>query len=134
MFALTLQGGTCTSTSPDVCKTPAPPGSPVPVPYVNVFQCNMVLPNTASQKVLICGAMALTLKSKTSISNGDEAGVNGGVVSSKFIGEGQFTKGSSKVKIEGNQAVVQGAATKHNKGNTVGMNSIAAQSKVQING
>ena len=41
MFALTLQGGTCMSTPPDVCKTPAPPGAPVPIPYVNIFQCNI---------------------------------------------------------------------------------------------
>ena len=47
MFALTLKGGTCMSTPPDVCQTPAPPGSPVPTPYVNIFQCSMVTPNTA---------------------------------------------------------------------------------------
>ncbi len=134
MFALTLQGGMCQSTPPDVCKTPAPPSpSPVPTPYVNIFQCNMALPNTAAQKVTICSAPALTMKSKTSISNGDEPGVAGGVSSSKFIGEGEFTKGSQKVKIEGQAAVSQGATTKHNKGNTVGMNSMSAQTKVQIN-
>ncbi|MCR4666838.1 MAG: DUF4150 domain-containing protein [Desulfovibrio sp.] len=131
MFALTLAGGTCMSTPPDVCKTPAPNGT-VPVPYVNIFQCNMVLPNTASSKVLICGSPALTVKSSTAISNGDEAGVQGGVVSSKFIGKGEFIKGSLKVTLQGKAAVSQGATTKHNNGNTTGMNSMAAQSKVQI--
>lgn len=120
------------STPPDTCKTPAPPAAPVPMPYVNIFQCNMVTPNTASSKVTLCGAKALTIKSKTSISNGDEPGVAGGVSSSKFIGPGEFTKGSSKVKIEGKAAVSMGASTKHNDGNTTGMCSMAAQSKVII--
>ncbi|WP_297669667.1 DUF4150 domain-containing protein [uncultured Desulfovibrio sp.] len=131
MFALTLQGGMCMSTPPDVCKTPAPTGT-VPVPYVNIFQCSMVTPNTACSKVFISGSPALHVKSSTAISNGDEAGTMGGVVSSKFIGKGEFIKGSMKVTLEGKAAVSQGATTKHNNGNTTGMNSMAAQAKVDI--
>ena len=131
MFALTLQGGTCMSTPPDVCKTPSPTGT-TPVPYVNIFQCNMVTPNTACSKVFIAGSPALHVKSQSTISNGDEAGNMGGVVSSKFIGKGEFIKGSVKVTLEGKAAVSQGATTKHNDGNTTGMCSMAAQSKVQI--
>lgn len=131
MFALTLQGGTCMSTPPDVCKTPSPTGT-TPIPYVNIFQCNMVTPNTACSKVFIAGALALHVKSQTAISNGDEAGTAGGVVSSKFIGKGEFIKGSVKVTLEGKAAVSQGATTKHNDGNTTGLCSMAAQSKVQI--
>ena len=131
MFALTLQGGMCTSTPPDVCKTPSPSGT-VPVPYVNIFQCNMVLPNTACSKVFIAGSPALHVKSQTAISNGDEAGNAGGVASSKFIGKGEFVKGSLKVTLEGKAAVSQGAQTKHNNGNSMGMNNMAAQAKVQI--
>ena len=119
------------STPPDVCKTPSPSGT-VPVPYVNIFQCNMVLPNTAASRVFIAGSPALNVKSQTAISNGDEAGTLGGVVSSKFIGKGEFIKGSMKVTIEGKAAVSQGATTKHNDGNTTGMNTMAAQMKVQI--
>ena len=129
MFALTLQGGMCLSTPPDVCKTPSPTGT-VPVPYVNIFQCNMVMPNTACSKVFISGSPALNVKSSTAISNGDEAGTIGGAVSSKFIGKGEFIKGSLKVTLEGKAAVSQGAMTKHNDGNTTGMNSMAAQVKV----
>ena len=131
MFALTLQGGTCMSTPPDVCKTPSPTGT-TPVPYVNVFQCSRVTPNTACSKVFIAGSPALHVKSQSAISNGDEAGNMGGVVSSKFIGKGEFIKGSVKVTLEGKAAVSQGATTKHNDGNTTGMCSMAAQSKVQI--
>lgn len=132
MFALTLQGGTLMSTPPDVCKTPSP-GGPVPIPYVNIAQCNMVTPDTAAQKVFIGGAPALTMKSKTSLSNGDEAGnAGGGVVSGKFIGACEFTKGSGKVTIENQAAVMQGSTTKHNDGNTTGMAAVAGQFKVSI--
>lgn len=132
MFALTLQGGTCMSTPPDVCKTPAPPGPPIPTPYVNIFQCNMVQPDTACSKVFICGSPALNVKSQAPISNGDEAGAIGGMVSSKFIGKGEFIKGSMKVTLQGKAAVSQGALTKHNNGNTTGMCSVGCQSKVQV--
>lgn len=119
------------STPPDVCQTPSP-GGPVPTPYVNIFQCSMITPNTACSKVFIDGAPALHIKSATALSNGDEAGVNGGTASGKFIGKGEFTKGSQKVSLEGKAAVSQGAATKHNQGNTTGMCCMAAQAKVQI--
>ena len=132
MFALTLQGGTCMSSAPDVCKTPSP-GGPVPVPYPNIFMCNMVLPNTACTKVFISGSPALNVKSQTAISNGDEAGnAGGGVVSNKFIGKGEFIKGSAKVTLEGKAAVSHGATMKHNDGNTVGLCSVAAQAKVDV--
>ena len=131
MFALTLSGGTCMSTPPDVCKTPSPTGT-VPVPYVNIFQCSMVTPNTACSKVFIDGSPALNLKSATMLSNGDEPGTAGGVSSGKFIGKGEFTKGSQKVSLEGKAAVSQGASTKHNQGNTTGMCCMAGQMKVQI--
>ncbi len=131
MFALTLSGGTCMSTPPDVCKTPSPTGT-VPVPYVNIFQCSMVTPNTACSKVFIDGSPALNLKSATMLSNGDEPGTAGGVSSGKFIGKGEFTKGSQKVTLEGKAAVSQGASTKHNQGNTTGMCCMAGQMKVQI--
>ncbi|MCR5813218.1 MAG: DUF4150 domain-containing protein [Desulfovibrio sp.] len=131
MFALTRKGGVCTSTVPDVCNTPSPSGT-VPVPYVNVFQCSMVLPSKACSKVFIDGSAALHVKSETTVSNGDEAGVNGGVVSGKFIGKGGFIRGSSKVTLEGKPAVSQGAMTTHNNGNATGLNSMAAQAKVDI--
>ncbi|MDR2788814.1 MAG: DUF4150 domain-containing protein [Candidatus Accumulibacter sp.] len=132
MFALTLKGGTAMSTVPDVCQTPAPPAGPVPIPYVNIFQCNMVDPGSACQKVMIDGALALNEKSKTLISNGDEAGTAGGVSSGKFIGQGEFIMGSQKVKFENKNAVSQGAQTKHNNGNTIGLCSMAGQAKVMV--
>ena len=131
MFALTLKGGLCMNTPPDVCPTPTP-GGPVPTPYVNIFQCSMVTPDTACSKVFIDGAPALHVKSATMLSNGDEPGVNGGTASGKFIGKGEFTQGSQKVSLEGKAAVSQGASTKHNQGNTTGMCCTAGQAKVQF--
>ena len=131
MFALTLKGGLCMSTPPDVCQTPTP-GGPVPTPYVNIFQCSMVTPDTACSKVFIDGAPALHVKSATMLSNGDAPGVNGGTASGKFIGKGEFTQGSQKVSLEGKAAVSQGASTKHNQGNTTGMCCTAGQAKVQF--
>ncbi len=131
MFALTLKDGLCMSTPPDVCQTPTP-GGPVPTPYVNIFQCSMVTPDTACSKVFIYGAPALHVKSATMLSNGDEPGVNGGTASGKFIGKGEFTQGSQKVSLEGKAAVSQGASTKHNQGNTTGMCCTAGQAKVQF--
>jgi uncharacterized Zn-binding protein involved in type VI secretion len=92
----------------------------------------MVDPSTACSKVFIAGAPALNVKSQTFLSNGDEAGVAGGVVSGKFIGPGEFISGSQKVQLEGKAAVSQGAQTKHNDGNTMGMCSLAGQSKVMV--
>ena len=35
MFAVTKQSGQCFG-FPDVCKTPAPPAAPIPIPYPNI--------------------------------------------------------------------------------------------------
>ena len=131
MYALTLQGGTCMSSVPDVCKTPSPAG-PVPVPYVNTFMCAAVLPGTACSKVTIAGAPALTVQSKTAMSSGDEPGTAGGVVSASFIGEGAFISGSAKVRLQGKAAVSVGALTSHNANNTTGMSVAPGQTKVMV--
>lgn len=107
-------GGTCFA-FPDVCKTPAPPGSPVPVPYPNVGQ---VLQSTGtSTKVKICQKPAVTKKSKMNMSQGDEAGVVGGVVSNRNMDKVQYRKGSGKVKIQGQEAEFLSAMTGQNGSN-----------------
>lgn len=116
---------------PDVCKTPTPAG-PVPMPYPNMAQNAMFLPNTTAKKVKIVGASSVLVGSKTAISNGDEPGVLGGVSSSSFIGAMECTKGSNKVRIEGKAAVRMGDSTKHNKGNTMGLMAVPSQPIVLI--
>ena len=129
MFLLTNCGGSLTMLAPDVCKVPSP-GGPVPTPLPNMASCTLVSPDTACNKVLISGNMALTLSSKTTISNGDEAGTLLGVVSNKIMGEVAFNKGSDKVRVEGKAAVRMGDPTTHNAKNTTGMAAAPTQSSV----
>lgn len=129
MFAVTKQAGQCFA-MPDVCKTPAPPAPPVPIPYPNIAM--PMMGNPATTKVLIAGMPALTKSSKITISSGDEAGVAGGVVSGKIMGPAEFIMGSMKVKLEGNPAVRLGDPTKQNDGNAVGAVLAPSQAKVMI--
>jgi len=99
---------------PDVCKTPTPAG-PVPSPYPNIARLQMANPGTLAMTVSICGFPAATQKTVIPISNGDEAGVAGGVVSSSNMGSCKFTLSSMTVKIEGAGAVYHGGVTVHNK-------------------
>jgi hypothetical protein len=113
--ASTKQAGQCVVPGPaDVCKTPSPAG-PVPLPYPNIAMCMQA--NGESSKVKISGAWALTVSSKIPMSTGDEPGVAGGVISSRFKGEVQYKKGSSKVKIQGKAGVHVTALTGHNGSN-----------------
>ena len=128
MFVATIQAGQATC-MPDVCNTPAPPGPPVPIPYPNTAMTTLATPTTV--KVLVSGCPALTKSSKISVSMGDNAGVNGGVVSGSMMGECQFMTASFKVKFEGKPVVRQMDSAKSNKGNTFG--SLLAPSQVKIN-
>ena len=85
-------------------------------------------------KVLISGMPALTKASKIPLSNGNQAGVAGGVVSGKIMGQAEFVSGSLKVKLEGNPAIKLGDPTKQNDGNTVGAVLVPSQAVVMIMG
>lgn len=130
MFAATIQPAQATS-MPDVCKTPAPPGSPVPIPYVNTAQTPLA--NPTALKVLICGSPALNKGSKIAVSMGDNSGVVGGMVSNSFMGECEFVMASFKVKFQGKPAVRQLDSVKSNKGNTFGSLLTPSQVKVNVN-
>jgi hypothetical protein len=136
MFALTIKTGLAMSSAPDVCSVPSP-GGPVPTPFVNLAQMALVDPNGVCRKVLIGNLPALTIKSKTLISSGDEAGVQGGVISGKFCGATDFlpTAGSSKVNFEGAKAVTLTAQTRHNGAsnfNTMGTVTTPSQTTVMV--
>jgi hypothetical protein len=129
--ATTQMGGLC-SVFPDVCKTPTPAG-PVPIPYPNLSQPTLAV-NT-SIKVLITAMPVVTLKSQIPMSNGDEAGSLGGVVSGVFIGPTTFSKGSMKVFVEGMPCVHLTSMTKHNgmsPNNPVGAVIAPSQAKVLV--
>ena len=130
--ASTNGGGTCATPGPiDVCKTPSPAG-PVPVPYPNIAQNSQVQGSSASKKVKILNKKCVLVGTKITMSSGDEPGVAGGVVSSKFKGKCTFKMGSSKVKVEGKKLCHLTSMTGMNgtPDNTVGMQVAPSQTKV----
>ena len=90
--------GISNATLPDVCKTPSP-GGPVPVPYPNI--ANSIVLSGGTTTVKGDKAMAANKGSKFSLSNGDNAGVAGGVKSSTFMKEATWILYSFDVKMDG---------------------------------
>lgn len=93
--------GISTATIPDVCKTPSP-GGPVPIPYPNISQS--ITLNNGTTTVKADGMMAAIKGSEFSLSNGDNAGVAGGVKSSTFMKESTWILYSFDVKMDGKNA------------------------------
>ncbi len=125
-------GGECFA-FPDVCKTPAPPGSPVPVAYPNTGMCMQA--TKASSKVKFMGKEVLTTKSEIPRSMGDEPGIAGGLVSNRNMDKITFKKGSAKVKAEGTPVVTLTSLTGQNgmNANMPSGNQVApSQTKVLI--
>ena len=106
-------GGQCFAV-PDVCKTPSP-GGPVPVPYPNIGMVAQAV--KTSTKVKIVGMPAVIETTEIPMSQGDEAGTAGGVVSGKNMDMVTFKKGSSKVLIEGKGCAYLTCMTAHNGAN-----------------
>lgn len=133
MFACTSMNGMAQATAvTDVCKTPTP-GGPVPMPYPNIAMLNMANPSTTVKKVVVLGMPALNVNSETTLSNGDEAGVNMGVVSNKIMGPCTFKSSSQKVKFGGKPAVFMTCQTGHNgKSNPNAMGSVLAPSQTLL--
>ena len=129
MFAVTKQAGECMA-MPDVCLTPAPPAPPLPVPYPNIAMPMLGMPQT--MKVLVCGAPALTKQSEIPLSNGDQGGLNGGVMSGTMMGALSFVQASLVVQFEGAGAVRLGMPTRQNGGNAVGAVLVPSQAVVMI--
>ena len=127
--AATKAGGVCLGL-PDVCNTPAPPGPPVPIVYVNKGDANQAL--KASSKVKFAGKEAITQRSEIPRSSGDEAGVTGGLKSATFMLSIIWVKGSSKEKIQGQPCMHLLAQTQQNSKNTVGALVRVKQNKVIV--
>jgi hypothetical protein len=90
------------ATIPDVCKTPSPAG-PVPLPYPNISQSISLDKGTTTVKA-DGGMMIATKGSEFTLSNGDNAGVAGGVKSNTFMKESTWILYSFDVKIDGQNA------------------------------
>ncbi|HZE99414.1 MAG TPA: PAAR-like domain-containing protein [Planctomycetota bacterium] len=130
--ASTKGGGMTATTGPlDVCKVPAPPAPPVPTPFPNMSSVSNA-GGTAS-KTKFDGSAVVTLKSEMSSSNGDEAGVLGGMVSNRNMDKVSFKNGSSKVIVEGEKCVHIGSMTGHNGSNAnVPAGAQVAPSQVKV--
>lgn len=84
---------------PDVCKTPAPPAPPIPLPYPNVAKSSDA---AATAKSVECDGHPVCVKdSNFMLSSGDEAGSLMGVASNKVKGKAEFVNFSFDVQIEG---------------------------------
>ena len=131
MPASTSGGGQCFA-MPDVCKTPTPAG-PVPIPYPNMG--NVAQATKTSTKVKFVNKEVVLENSEIPMSQGDEAGTAGGVVSGRNMDKIVFKKGSSKVQIEGKGCVYLTAMTGHNGSNAnmpAGNQIAPSQTKVLV--
>jgi hypothetical protein len=102
---------------PDVCKTPAPPAPPIPIPYPNIGQASDT--SSGPSTVKADGSMPMVKGAKYSKSSGDEAGSIGGLISSVNRDECEFMLYSMDVKFEGNNVCRMGDQLFHNKKNIV---------------
>ena len=103
---------------PDVCKTPAPPAPPVPIPYPNIGKSSDT--TSGPSKVKTDGQMPMVKGAKYMRSQGDEAGTLGGVLSSVNMNICEFMLYSFDVKFEGKNVCRLGDPLFHNKKNMMG--------------
>jgi hypothetical protein len=103
---------------PDVCKTPAPPAPPIPIPYPNIGQSSDTSDGPSS--VVTDGKMPMVKGAKYSKSSGDEPGSIGGIMSSTNRSECEFMMYSFDVKFEGQNVCRLGDPLFHNKKNMMG--------------
>lgn len=101
---------------PDVCKTPAPPAPPVPIPYPNIAKSGDSA--KTAKKVTADGNPVCVKDSNFSTSTGDEAGTIGGIISGKTKGKAEFVNFSFDVKIEGKNVPRAMDLMLHNDKNT----------------
>ena len=103
---------------PDVCKTPAPPAGPVPIPYPNIGQASDTTGGPPTVKV--DGQMPMVKGATYMRSSGDEAGTAGGVASSVNMSVCEFMMYSFDVKLENKNVCRMGDPLVHNKKNIMG--------------
>jgi hypothetical protein len=115
--------GISMATIPDVCKTPAPPAGPVPIPYPNIAMSSDLMKGTTTVKA-DGGNMCAISGSEFFKSTGDEPGSVGGVMSNVFIKEATWITYSFDVKFEGKGACRLTDKMFHNHQNTVNMGGL----------
>jgi len=103
---------------PDVCKTPAPPAPPIPIPYPNIGKSSDTTSGTSTVKA--DGNMVMVKGAKYMMSAGDEPGSVGGVISGTFKQECEFLMYSFNVMLDGKNVCRMGDPLWHNKKNICG--------------
>lgn len=103
---------------PDVCKTPAPPAPPIPIPYPNIGKSSDTMGGPV--KVKTDGSMPAVKGAKYMMSTGDEPGSIGGIMSNMIKGPCEFMMYSFDVKFEGKNVCRMGDPLFHNKKNAMG--------------
>lgn len=101
---------------PDVCKTPAPPAPPIPIPYPNIAKSSDTSKGTST--VRCDGNPTCVADSNFMVSTGDEAGSLFGVASNKVKGKAEFVNYSFDVKFEGKGVARAFDLMLHNDKNT----------------
>jgi len=136
MFPVTTREGGGATSVPDTCKVPAPPGPPLPTPFVNQASFARTDPGTCAEKVRIAGRPIVLVSSVVPATSGDEAGTLGGVVSGKNMERARLAEGSSKLFVEGAQAGYQTCPVDANgsNANAKGIHDAASQTKVRVSG
>ncbi|MBM4356860.1 MAG: DUF4150 domain-containing protein [Deltaproteobacteria bacterium] len=136
MFPMTTREGGGATSAPGVCKVPAPPGPPVPQPFVNKASFAQADPGTCSEKVRVGGKAVVTVASVVPMTSGDEAGTLGGVTSNTSMDRARLAEGSKKVLVEGSPVGFQTCPVDANgsNANAKGLHDAASQSKVTVGG
>lgn len=115
MFPASVRGPGINICAPDVCLTPP---VPLPIPYVNVGQHAVAV--STSTVVMFGGMFAINTGSNLPVTQGDEAGTVGGVISGTVMSTGYFITGSPIVMIQGLPAVRVTSMATGNNSNAVG--------------
>lgn len=101
---------------PDVCKTPAPPAPPIPIPYPNIAKSQDTSQGTTTVK---CDGNPTCVKDSNFMTSvGDEPGSLFGIVSNKVKGKAEFVNFSFDVKFEGKNVARAFDLMLHNDKNT----------------
>lgn len=113
--------------TPDVCKTPP---FAIPAPYPNTAPNAMVVPGYFT--VMIMGQPELNIVSQYPVTQGDQPGSMGGVVSSTIMGPGRPMMGSMVCFIGGSPTWLLTKPTLQNLTNAPGVSSVPSQTFKQV--
>lgn len=114
--AIAVNDGQATA-FPNICLTPVPGSSPVPIPYPSIAMLTDA--EEISSNVTVGGkGVILADTSVVNTTSGDEAGSDGGTTSMVNGGKCEFPQGSSSVQINGKAVVRMGDQTHQNVGDS----------------